>query len=104
MPLCPIHHRSLHDAGREDEWWQAKGIDAKAEAEKLWRATHPAVAVVAATLMASEVRPAASNGTGAGIIVPCRPATRRDPRHHPSIINAGIFLSVCRSARLTGHD
>lgn len=42
VPLCPIHHRSLHDAGREDEWWQAKGIDAKAEAERLWRATHKA--------------------------------------------------------------
>jgi len=40
VPLCPIHHRSLHDAGREEEWWQAKGIDAKAEAEKLWRKSH----------------------------------------------------------------
>jgi len=37
VPLCPIHHRSLHDLGVEEEWWQAKGIDAKAEAEKLWR-------------------------------------------------------------------
>ncbi|MGH7001815.1 MAG: Rad52/Rad22 family DNA repair protein [Stellaceae bacterium] len=35
VPLCPIHHRSLRDASREDEWWQAKDIDAKAEAEKL---------------------------------------------------------------------
>jgi hypothetical protein len=37
VPLCPLHHRSLHDAGREEEWWRAKGIDAKAEAEKLWQ-------------------------------------------------------------------
>ena len=37
VPLCPIHHRSLHDVGVEEEWWQAKGIDAKAEAEKLWQ-------------------------------------------------------------------
>ncbi|HEV2161863.1 MAG TPA: DUF968 domain-containing protein, partial [Stellaceae bacterium] len=40
VPLCPIHHRSLHDAGREEEWWQAKEIDAKAEAERLWTETH----------------------------------------------------------------
>ena len=46
VPLCPIHHRSLHDAGVEAEWWQAKGIDAKAEAETLWRQRlrNPAVA------------------------------------------------------------
>lgn len=40
VPLCPIHHRSLHDTGREEEWWQARGIDAKAEAERLWHKTH----------------------------------------------------------------
>ena len=40
VPLCPIHHRSLHDVGAEEEWWQTKGIDAKAEAEKLWRQRH----------------------------------------------------------------
>ena len=46
VPLCPIHHRSLHDMGVEAEWWQAKGIDAKGEAETLWRQRHrnPAVA------------------------------------------------------------
>lgn len=40
VPLCPIHHRALHDAGREAEWWLAKGIDAKAEAERLWQTKH----------------------------------------------------------------
>jgi len=40
VPLCPIHHRSLHDVGVEEEWWQAKGIDAKAEAERLWQQRH----------------------------------------------------------------
>jgi len=40
VPLCPIHHRSLHDTGREEEWWQAKGVDAKAEAGRLWFKTH----------------------------------------------------------------
>lgn len=62
VPLCPIHHRSLHDAGREEEWWQAKGIDAKAEAEKLWGTTHPAAAVVAAALISSvQAQPAPNN-------------------------------------------
>jgi DNA recombination protein Rad52 len=40
VPLCPLHHRALHDAGHEEEWWQAKGIDARTEAERLWRTTH----------------------------------------------------------------
>ena len=40
VPLCPLHHRSLHDAGVEEEWWHAKGIDAKGEAETLWRQRH----------------------------------------------------------------
>jgi DNA recombination protein Rad52 len=39
VPLCPIHHRALHDAGREEQWWQINGIDAKAEAERLWAST-----------------------------------------------------------------
>lgn len=37
VPLCLIHHRALHDDGAEEQWWQRQGIDAKAEAEKLWR-------------------------------------------------------------------
>ena len=36
---CPIHHRSLHDAGREEQWWQINGMDAKAGAERLWAST-----------------------------------------------------------------
>ena len=32
VPLCPIHHRALHDNGAEEEWWRVKGIDARAEA------------------------------------------------------------------------
>ena len=55
VPLCPIHHRALHDAGREEEWWQAKGIDAKVEAERLWRRMH--------TPPADQVPPAPSERT-----------------------------------------
>ncbi|HYL33447.1 MAG TPA: Rad52/Rad22 family DNA repair protein [Stellaceae bacterium] len=66
VPLCPIHHRSLHDASREEEWWQAKGIDAKAEAERLWQTTHaPAPGLVqqaAATEAGIGPLPAAATG------------------------------------------
>ena len=37
VPLCGIHHRALHDVGDEEQWWQEHGIDAKGEAERLWR-------------------------------------------------------------------
>jgi len=37
VPLCNLHHRALHDAGNEEAWWQEQGIDALAEAERLWR-------------------------------------------------------------------
>lgn len=66
IPLCPIHHRSLHDAGRKAEWWQAKGIDAKGEAEKLWRTTHPAAVVLAAVTASEEARPVPDNTADEG--------------------------------------
>lgn len=37
VPLCNMHHRALHDAGNEAAWWSEQGIDARAEAERLWR-------------------------------------------------------------------
>lgn len=37
VPLCVLHHRSLHDVGDEAGWWTEKGIDAKSEAERLWQ-------------------------------------------------------------------
>jgi DNA recombination protein Rad52 len=40
VPLCFIHHRSLHDAGDEELWWQVHAVDAKGEAERLWRSNH----------------------------------------------------------------
>lgn len=40
MPLCFTHHRSLHTVGNEETWWAEKGIDAKAEALRLWRQNH----------------------------------------------------------------
>lgn len=38
VPLCYMHHRSVHQVGHEQDWWQAKGIDPLAEAERLWQA------------------------------------------------------------------
>ncbi|MDE2165840.1 MAG: DUF968 domain-containing protein [Alphaproteobacteria bacterium] len=75
VPLCPIHHRTLHDTGREEAWWQVKGIDAKAEAERLWGKTHAAgvSAMLPASGVASRDRserstprlePASATGTG----------------------------------------
>jgi len=37
VPLCAVHHRSLHDAGAEEKWWQEHNVNALAEADKLWR-------------------------------------------------------------------
>jgi len=37
VPLCNLHHRALHDAGDEEAWWRGQGVDALAEAERLWR-------------------------------------------------------------------
>jgi hypothetical protein len=40
VPLCLLHHRALHDAGSEERWWEEQHIDARAEAERLWREGH----------------------------------------------------------------
>ena len=37
VPLCNLHHRALHDAGNEEAWWKEQGIDARVEADRLWR-------------------------------------------------------------------
>jgi hypothetical protein len=36
VPLCFLHHRSLHDNGSEEHWWQVHGTDPLAEAKRLW--------------------------------------------------------------------
>lgn len=40
VPLCFSHHRALHAVGNEESWWVEKGIDAKTEAQRLWRESH----------------------------------------------------------------
>ena len=41
VPLCRGHHRELHRAGNEPQWWAARGVDALDAARKLWTETHP---------------------------------------------------------------
>jgi len=36
VPLCALHHQSLHTVGDERAWWRHRGIDPVAKAEKLW--------------------------------------------------------------------
>ena len=36
VPLCITHHRAVHSAGNEEQWWTEKGIDPIAHAVRLW--------------------------------------------------------------------
>ena len=37
VPLCAIHHRALHDAGNEVQWWTAMNVDPAPIALSLWK-------------------------------------------------------------------
>ena len=41
VPLCRAHHRELHRAGKESEWWSRKGLEPLESACNLWTVTHP---------------------------------------------------------------
>jgi hypothetical protein len=41
VPLCRAHHRQLHRAGKEVNWWTRLGIDPLASAQSLWLLSHP---------------------------------------------------------------
>jgi hypothetical protein len=41
VPLCRGHHRQLHQAGNEINWWSTLKIDALPAARQLWEQTHP---------------------------------------------------------------
>ena len=36
VPLCRLHHRELHQAGKEQAWWEAHSIDPLPIAQELW--------------------------------------------------------------------
>jgi hypothetical protein len=41
VPLCRAHHRALHRAGKETDWWAKAGLEPINLARKLWLETHP---------------------------------------------------------------
>jgi ERF superfamily protein len=41
VPLCRAHHRELHRAGKEREWWLRNGLEPLESARNLWTMTHP---------------------------------------------------------------
>jgi hypothetical protein len=41
VPLCRGHHRELHRASKEAEWWSKTGIDPLGIARQLWLGTRP---------------------------------------------------------------
>jgi hypothetical protein len=41
VPLCRAHHRELHRAGKETDWWTKAGLEPISLARKLWLETHP---------------------------------------------------------------
>jgi hypothetical protein len=43
IPLCRVHHRELHRADREVDWWSGLGIEPIDLARELWLTTHPLV-------------------------------------------------------------
>jgi gentisate 1,2-dioxygenase len=40
VPLCRIHHRAVHHAGREAAWWEGLDIDVVEIARNLWQESH----------------------------------------------------------------
>ena len=36
VPLCRLHHRELHQASKEPDWWETQGIDPLPIANELW--------------------------------------------------------------------
>jgi hypothetical protein len=41
VPLCRAHHRELHRAAKEREWWSRNGLEPLESARSLWTMTHP---------------------------------------------------------------
>jgi len=41
VPLCRGHHRQLHQAGNEEEWWKTFKVNALEIATGLWEKNHP---------------------------------------------------------------
>jgi hypothetical protein len=57
VPLCRGHHRQLHQAGNEIEWWSAVKIEPLSIARKLWEQTHPREIYVTTSIAETETPP-----------------------------------------------
>ena len=44
VPLCRAHHRELHRAGKEKDWWSRNGLEPLESARSLWKLTHTTAA------------------------------------------------------------
>ena len=44
VPLCRAHHRELHRAGKEVEWWSRISVEPLQSARALWCISHPSIA------------------------------------------------------------
>jgi hypothetical protein len=44
VPLCRAHHRELHRAAKERDWWSRNGLEPLESARSLWTMTHPTAA------------------------------------------------------------
>jgi hypothetical protein len=53
VPLCRGHHRQLHQAGNEIQWWKAVKIEPLPIARQLWEQTHPQEALLTASITES---------------------------------------------------
>jgi hypothetical protein len=61
VPLCRLHHRELHRARNEAQWWAKLGIDAIGMARKLWKATRSTLPSPSATPERSAAAPTIPN-------------------------------------------
>jgi hypothetical protein len=77
VPLCRGHHREVHRAGLEMQWWKTAAIDATSIARKFWIETHPIRDSVNTT---DAVPPAPTATTEKEVGASAAPATRPTKR------------------------
>ena len=57
VPLCRAHHRELHRAGKETDWWSKMGIEPLGFARELWLGTRPLPGISALPENSEAARP-----------------------------------------------
>jgi ERF superfamily len=77
VPLCRLHHRELHRARNEADWWARLGIDALQTARKLWEETRSPGESASST----EIQPGPAGPTPA---IPPKPRAGRRTQKAPT--------------------